>query len=66
MNNELKDILNIGIPCYNSLEIDLKDFTLMCAKDVYESIDLERRMCLETREKIDKEIDHKTLNYKYL
>ena len=64
INNELNDILNMGIPCYNSLEIDIKDLTLMCSKDIGESIDTERRICLEIREKIDKEINHKTLNYK--
>ena len=63
-NQDLNEILNIGIPCYNSLEINLSDLTLTCSKDIYESINVERRLSLDIKEKIEKEINHKSFNYK--
>ena len=62
MNKELLDMINIGLPCYSSIELPLFDLTLSCALDKSKSIKVEREIRHEAIEKVDKIIGNTSLN----
>ena len=60
--NELNDVLNIGIPCYESLILPISELTLSCGKKKYVSIDTEREMRQNFMHKLENITGAKSMN----
>ena len=64
MNKALKELTNIGVPCYSDIKLPLYDMTLDCANDKQKTIGIERNMRKEAIDRVDRVIDNKSLSTK--
>ena len=64
MNKPLSELLNIGIPVYNPLDLNIFDMTLKCSDHVSKTISLEREIRQEAIDRVDKIVGNKSANRK--
>ena len=48
MNKALKELTNVGVPVYNSIELPLQSMTGICSDHIGKTISLERDIRKET------------------
>ena len=68
MNKALKELTNVGVPVYNSIELPLQSMTGTCSDHIGKTITLEREIRRETIDRIEKVVgkDSKITSRDYL
>lgn len=61
MNKALKQLTNIGVPCYNEIGLYLHSLTSNCADDKSTSIGIEKNIKTKMVERVDDLIDNKVI-----